>query len=293
MIQKLRIVGVTEIQSPICRALAVSGRMKAPALLFVGFSVLTVAIVGCVLFARQLRPGTTFRDCDECPEMIVIPAGTFLMGGTFFQSYPRHSVSIGSGFAVSKDMITRAEYAEFLDATGYSTDKSWSETRVEQRAQLPAIYVSWEDAQAYVSWLSRKTQHRYRLLSEAEYEYAERSGTATAYWWGDDPTRICSYVSAHECHHDGPTTVGSHLPNAFGLDDMTGNEFEWVEDCWHWSYDGAPEDGTAWTNQGCGVHVMRGCAWFVDSAHMRSDYRNFSDAGNRSEVIGFRVARDL
>jgi formylglycine-generating enzyme required for sulfatase activity len=147
-----------------------------------------------------------------------------------------------------------------------------------------------------------KSKRRYRLLSEAEYEYAERSGAETAYWWGDDPRPICSYVNTSECHYGGPTAIGSHRPNGFGLDDMTGNEFEWVQDCWHRSYDGAPDDGAVWAGGGCSCfppaagkscRVMRGCAWFVDSAHMRAGYRNYSDSGNRSEVIGFRVARDL
>jgi formylglycine-generating enzyme required for sulfatase activity len=104
---------------------------------------------------------------------------------------------------------------------------------------------------------------------------------------------MCSYSNGKECHEGGPSAVGSHRPKPFGLDDMTGNEFEWVEDCWHWSYDGAPTDGKTWTSINCGTHVMPGCAWFIDSVHQRSAYGNFSDFGNRSEVIGFRVARDL
>ncbi len=258
---------------------------------FAACLIAAMATVSCALLVHELRPGTEFRECEQCPKMVVIPTGTFVMGGTFYN--PPHPVSIASRFAVSKNMITRAEYAEFLEETGYGADKSWRETQFEQRSQLPAIYVSWEDARAYTRWLSRKTRHRYRLLSGAEYEFAQRSGTSTAYWWGDDPRPICSYVNTKECHNGGPTPVGSHLPNAFGLDDMTGNEFEWVQDCWHWNFNGAPSDGTPWGTTACGVHVMRGCAWFVDSAHMRSAYRNFSDSSNRSEVISFRVARDL
>jgi formylglycine-generating enzyme required for sulfatase activity len=256
------------------------------------FLIAALAAVGCALLVGQLRPGTKFSDCDGCPEMIVIPAGSFTMGDSTF-GHPPHLVTIGSRFAVSKDMITRAEYEEFLRESGYSADPSWREAKFQQGRSLPASYVDWQDAQAYVKWLSKKSKHRYRLLSEAEYEYAGRSGAETAYWWGDDPSPICSYVNTAECHYGGPTVVGSHRPNGFGLDDMTGNEFEWVQDCWHWSYDGAPDDGTAWNSGECGVRTMRGCAWFVDSAHMRAAYRNFSDSGNRSEVIGFRVARDL
>ncbi len=258
------------------------------------FLIAAVAAVGCALLVGQLRPGTKFRDCDECPAMIVVPPGSFTMGdSTFRQSHPEHRVTIGSRFAVSKDMITRAEYEEFLRETGYSADPSWREGKFQQRGSLPAIYVNWQDAQAYVKWLSTKSKHRYRLLSEAEYEYAERSGAGTAYWWGDDPSVICSYVTTSECNYGGPTDVGSHRPNGFGLDDMTGNEFEWVQDCYHWSYDGAPDDGAVWNGGECRVRTMRGCSWFVDSAHMRAGYRNYSDSSNRSEVIGFRVARNL
>ena len=268
---------------------------------FLALLIAAVAAVGCALLVGQLRPGTKFSDCDECPEMVVIPPGSFTMGdSTFRQSHPEHLVTIGSRFAVSKDMITRAEYEEFLRETGYSADSSWREAKFQQRGSLPAIYVNWQDAQAYVKWLSKKSKHRYRLLSEAEYEYAERSGAETAYWWGDDPSPICTYVTTSECNYGGPTDVGSHRPNRFGLDDMTGNEFEWVQDCYHSSYDGAPDDGAVWAAGGCSCppaagkscRTMRGCAWFVDSAHMRAGYRNYSDSSNRSEVIGFRVARN-
>ena len=157
----------------------------------------------------------------------------------------------------------------------------------------PVVNVNWDDAQAYVSWLSGKAHHEYRLLSESEYEYAERAGSTTMFWWGDEAAPVCLYANYHECA-SGPARAGAYRPNAFGLDDMTGNTFEWVEDCWHPDYHGAPSDGAAWTSSGCSSRVMRGTPWFVtDPTPLRSSRRDTSDSGNRSDVIGFRVARNL
>jgi len=196
-------------------------------LAFLGVTAVIVAVVGCALIARQMRPGTTFRDCAECPEMVVIPAGTFIIGDSVF-GHPH----IGSRLArpLPRRKTWLREFREFLAETGYSADRSWQDGFPEQTAALPAVYVSWDDAEAYTKGLSARTRHQYRLLTESEYEFAERAGTTSAYWWGEDARVMCSYANGKECHEDGSIAVGSHRPNAFGLDDMTGNEFEWVEE---------------------------------------------------------------
>lgn len=204
---------------------------------------------------------------------------------------PPHRVKIRKSFAIAKDMVTRREFQEFVNASGYSADRSWQS--IGRQSDDPVVNVDWFDAQAYVRWLSAKTSHSYRLLSESEYEYAERAGSTTMFWWGDEAAPVCLYANFHECS-SGPEHVGAYRPNAFGLDDMTGNTFEWVEDCWHQSYSGGPSDGTPWSNAGCDERVMRGTAWFdPDPSPLRSSYRNASNSDTRSDVIGFRVARDL
>ncbi len=266
------------------RTLAFSARLS------LAFAIAAVTIVGCALLAHRMRSGTTFRDCDGCPEMVVIPSGGFLMGDSLYGN-PPHRVKIRRPFAVAKDLVTRQEYQAFVSESGYSLDRSWQS--IGQNGDDPVVNVNWDDAQAYVGWLSGKAHHEYRLLSESEYEYAERAGSTTMFWWGDEAAPVCQYANYHECA-SGPARAGAYHPNAFGLDDMTGNTFEWVEDCWHDSYQEAPNDGTPWANTGCIVRVMRGAAWFdIDPTPLRSSYRSFSNSSNRSDVIGFRVARDL
>jgi formylglycine-generating enzyme required for sulfatase activity len=139
--------------------------------------------------------------------------------------------------------------------SGYSEDTAWQVAGSSRNGRDPVVKVNWDDAQVYVKWLSEKAQHQYRLLSESEFEYAERAGSRTGFWWGDEAASVCLYANFHDCS-SGPTRVGAYRPNAFGLDDMAGNTFEWVEDCWHESYQGAPDDGTPWTDTGCSVRAM-------------------------------------
>lgn len=214
------------------------------------------------------------------------------MGDGLYGS-PQHHVKIPSAFAVAKDLVTRTEYAEFVTESDYRVHGPAQNVSLPENGSYPVVNISWQDAQAYASWLTKKTGHRYRLPSESEYEYAERSGSKTAFWWGDEAAPVCSYANFHNCS-TGPTAVGAYLPNAFGLNDMTGNVFEWVEDCWHPSYHGAPDDGSPWSGTDCNSRVMRGSPWFmIDPTPLRSSYRAESDADDRSDVIGFRVARDL
>ena len=155
--------------------------------------------------------------------------------------------------------------------------------------------VSWEDAQSYVRWLSRETGEEYRLLSEAEWEYAARAGTRTRYWWGDAIGRNRANCAGNHCGDSYRYTapVGSFSSNGFGLHDMHGNVWEWVEDCWNDSYRGAPSDGSAWESGDCGVRVLRGGSWSHVPRLLRSAYRFGSTAGDRSSYAGFRVARTL
>ena len=225
--------------------------------------------------------GEVFRDTlksgGEGPEMVVLPTGSFRMGspatetGRNSDEGPVRTVTISKRIAMGKYEVTFADYDRFADATsgvGRPGDYGWG------RGTRPVIHVSQEDAKAYAVWLSEQTGKRYRLPSEAEWEYSARAGTTTRYSWGDNIS--CSqarYSRRVECSnsHDGTVAVGSFAANPFGLYDMHGNVLEWVEDCWHHNYEGAPSDGSAWTT-GCDESgaVSRGGAWSAGPQELRS-----------------------
>ena len=236
----------------------------------------------------------TFRE----PEMIVVPAGTFTMGspasdpGRYDDEGPQHRVTIGRAFAVGKYPVTHDEYARFAWETNRAS-KEWLNPTFTQTGDDPVVNVSWDDAKAYVAWMSEKTGKTYRLLSESEYEYAERAGTTTLFWWGDNSSEVCSHANARECGHNGTVPVGSYPANAFGLYDMAGNVWEWTEDCSHENYTGAPEDGTAWTTGDCGQRVLRGGSWGDLTRDLRSASGDGNYTGDRDVHDGFRVARTL
>ena len=249
---------------------------------------------------RALRegrfPGSIFRDCDQCPEMVVVPAGRFRMGDLAGdgkdRERPVHDVKIAEPFAVGKYEVTFAEWDACVAGGGCThqpNDRGWG------RGTRPVINVSWDDAQEYVRWLSRETGRTYRLLSEAEWEYVARAGSTTKYPWGDD-------IGTNKANCDGcgsrwddkrTAPVGSFEPNAFGLFDTAGNVWEWVEDCWNENYNGAPGDGSAWTSRNCNRPVLRGGSWGDYPWGIRSANRNRNDAGIRDNYLGFRVARTL
>ncbi len=246
------------------------------------------------------RPGETFRDCPDCPEMVVIPAGNFMMGspaseaGRDADEGPRHRVTIPRAFALGKYEVTFAEWAACvqMDKCGHApNDAAWG------RGDRPVINVSWEDAKEYVLWLSRKTGEKYRLPSEAEWEYAARAGTTTPYWWGSSIGTGNANCAGCGSLWDNTRTarVGSFRPNRFGLHDMLGNVQEWVEDCWNGSYGGAPQDGSAWVSGDCNFRVLRGGAWDSGPNYLRSASRDRSATGGPYyyTVQGFRVARTL
>jgi formylglycine-generating enzyme required for sulfatase activity len=225
----------------------------------------------------------------EAPKMVVIPAGSFMMGSNDGEGdadeHPLHKVTIPQALAVGKYPVTFDEWDAAVAAGGLSykpSDQGWG------RGRRPVINVSWSDAQDYIKWLSAATGQTYRLLSEAEWEYACRAGTATAYSAGDSITGAQAQLSSTKT-----VEVGSFPANAYGLHDMHGNVWEWCEDCWNATYDGAPSDGSAWTAGDCAWRVLRGGSWNVNPSHLRSANRVRYIAGNRDYYNGFRVARTL
>ena len=241
------------------------------------------------------RPGEAFRDCDGCPEMVVIPAGRFQMGCVsgrecLDDEQPVHAVAIARPFGLSKYEVTFEEYDRFAVATGRSgpSDNDWG------RGRRPVVNVSWQDAQEYVAWLSSQAGAWYRLPSEAEWEYAARAGTTTAYSWGNEVGNNRANCDGCGSQWDNMTApVGSFGANAWGLHDMHGNVSEWTEDCWYSSYAGAPADGSAWTVVGdCGRRVWRGGSFFPYPRVLRAANRGRLGAGVRTvDDVGFRVAR--
>ena len=242
------------------------------------------------------EPGTVFRDCPTCPELVVIPAGSFRMGCVSGRDCARdqrpvHEVEVPS-FAMGVYEVTFDEYDRFALATGRGRprDRGWG------RGSRPVINVTWHDAVAYAEWLSRETGEAYRLPSESEWEYAARAGSTTRYPWGTDMGRNRANCDGCGSRWDDDRTapVGSFAANAWGLHDTHGNVLEWVKDCWHRNYVDAPADGSAWTSGGdCGRRVSRGGAWYYSRNQARSANRYRSPADNRSGVDGFRVARTI
>jgi formylglycine-generating enzyme required for sulfatase activity len=254
--------------------------------------------------ALSVKPGSgqSFRDCDDCPEMVVVPAGTFVMGALNSerepdeQSTPHHEgpqrrVTISQEFAVGKFEVTFAEWDACVAAGGCkkADDKGWG------RANRPVINVLWREAKEYATWLSRKSGRSYRLPSEAEWEYAARAGTNTKFAWGNDPGTGNANCFGCGSRWDKKQTapVGSFRPNAFGLHDMHGNVSEWVEDCWNVDYVGAKSNQSARLTGMCNLRVLRGGSWSLFPSHMRAASRHIDAATVRQDTVGFRLARTL
>ena len=284
------------------------------------------------VYPKSYNPGDTFKDCDVCPEMVVIPAGSLMMGSPQHEKDrdedegPVHRVQVPS-FALGKYEVTRGQFAAFARDTGYSaggdcyvdkgggdfgklSSKNWRDPNFSQTDRDPVVCVNWHDAKAYVEWLGRATGMSYRLPSESEWEFAGRAGTTEARYWGNDPDAACKSANVHDRtsksmnrydwpHHictDGhahTAPVGSFRSNGFGLYDVLGNVWEWVEDCWNDSYSGAPSDGSAWSRGECEMRVLRGGSWSIGPGLVRSAYRGWSGSDDRDLSYGFRVARTL
>jgi formylglycine-generating enzyme required for sulfatase activity len=262
---------------------------------------------------RALQPLANFHECaKDCPEMIVVPAGAFTMGSPATEQAryayegpqhanegPQHMVTIAKPFAVSKFDVTFAEWDACVSvgACPIATDSGFG------RDTKPVINVSWDDAQTYVAWLSKMTGQPYRLLTEAEWEYAARASTATAYYWGD--AIGAGNASCNGCgskwDNQETSPVGSFAANQFGLNDMAGNVWQWVQDCYHDNYNGAPTDGSAWTTGNCyGTaededlqRVIRGGSWISGPLNLRSAGRFRNTFSSRGNLLGFRIGRTL
>jgi formylglycine-generating enzyme required for sulfatase activity len=294
----------------------------------------------------NFSPGQVFSDrfldtTGSAPAVVVVPAGQFVMGspasedGHRDDEEPTRQVRISTGFAMGQSEISVGQFREFVKAVGYRTDAEragtgsvydessgrmsdrrgidWQRDYEGKRAsdKLPVLNISWNDANEYAAWLSQRTGKRYRLPSEAEFEYALRANSQTRFWWGDgDPEKVVanltgdgdrspskrSWGRAFPRYSDGywgPAPVKSYPANPFGLFDIDGNLSEWVDDCWHDNYIRAPRDSTAWINPGCERRVIRGGSWGSAPPQIRSAYRLGVSAETRSARVGFRIVREL
>jgi formylglycine-generating enzyme required for sulfatase activity len=273
-----------------------------------------------------------FRDCPDCPEMVVVPPGDFKMGSdaaekswatshgsnpeSVADESPQHQASVRS-FALGKYDVTRAEYAVFVHETGYPAgdgcyessmpkankraDANWQNPGPNQSERDPVTCVSWKDAQAYISWLNEKAgqtgsasgEGRYRLPSEAEWEYAARAGSVSRFWWGDDDGRSAQYAWFKDNSGGHSHPVGSKPANRFGLYDMVGNVWQWTQDCYAESYADAPKDGRAYEAGRDCLRVDRGGSWLYPAWLLRSATRERNPADYRDIIMGFRVAKTL
>lgn len=308
--------------------------------------VFLACILGCATslaaLAQTPAAGTVFRDCSDCPEMVVMPLGEFSMGspghetGRDADEGPLRVVTFTRPFAVGRYEVTRGQFAAFVADSGYQSQggnclywdseegkaknddpsKSWRNPGYLQNDGHPVVCVSWADAKAYADWVAKKTGKPYRLLSEAEWEYAARAGSSGPWPWGLDADQSCRHANIADisftkglsqgkdkkwnegfarCEDGSAYTAnaGSHQRNAFGLYDMIGNVWEWTEDCWNTSYEGAPTDGRAWLTGNCVFRVDRGGSWLLNPRHARAANRSRFDAALRLNTLGFRLAGTL
>lgn len=308
------------------------------ALAMVIASILCASLCGC-----GGKPAT-FRDCENCPDMVKVPSGSFTMGSPadeadrLYIELPQHGVTIGKPFAVGKFLVTVGEFRTFVAETGYEAGSScivwtghewkeregfsWRNPGFAQEDSHPAVCLSWDDAKAYVDWLASKTKQPYRLLSEAEWEYAARAGlplrSKLRSLFGIGETDLCrEHNGADQAARDaiegaekGTTKAWTFAPCSDGyaytspvehfpaselaLHDMFGNAAQWTADCAHDSYSGAPTDGRAWIAADCNRHVFRGGSWSHNPARFRAARRNwFVVADRASNYVGLRVARTI
>ncbi len=279
------------------------------------------ALFGCLasLNAQAVeppKPGSVFKDCKNCPEMVVLPAGSFVMGtpedevGREPDEGPQHTVTFNKAFAMSRFHVTAGELDAYIRETGTVIKDGderpgrlcqASKPRYEQGPRQPAVCVDYADVQAYARWLSKKTGQHYRMVSEAEREYAARAGSSGSFPFPFDEEG--QYQITQHANTYGPkdgysysAPVGSYPPNAFGMYDMHGNVYEWVADCWHPDYVGAPADGRAWMEESGGVCLdaqIRGNDWGEAPVFSRSGNRNSRKREVRGDWLSFRVVREL
>jgi len=280
----------------------------------------------------SINPGAVFQDCADCPEMVVVPPGSFKMGfdGGEEGRYegPIRDISIEYSFAAGRTEVTQAQYAEFVASTGHNSGtgcaiwngETWYHTPGadwrdpgygrDPAPNEPVSCVTWWDAEAYTLWLKAKTGKRYRLLNESEWEYAARAGVTGTYTWGDDPNGGCEVANHYDVSGTNPNIafvpvtcddgfagvapVGSLKPNAFGLYDMTGNVWEWVEDCYVMPIPPEPTDGSSvQASETCDRRAVKGGAWPSSLFWQRPTFRGRDPEDRISHIFGFRIARDL
>lgn len=276
-----------------------------------------LTITGCASSpVSSYQAFATFQDTLDVggkgPELVVIPAGQFNMGANTpqTQSYPTenptHTVTISRPFAIGKFEVTFREYDKFVDATGYEkpSDLGWG-TKYWGREKTPVFNVSWHDARRYLEWLSSQTGARYRLPTEAEWEYSARAGSTTIFSTGNcinaNQANFHDKEQFEECSTTGiyrgkAIETGNFPPNNWGLHDVHGNVLEWTEDCFHDGYKHAPNDGSAWLdsdNANCTRRILRGGSWSGRAVELRSASRASNFAEHKSTFIGFRVVREL
>lgn len=297
--------------------------------------------------AQTQAQGGAFRDCEGCPLVLALPGGRFEMGASAAEELregvpekfrgwatPERSVTIARGTAIGVYEVTRAEFAKFVAETGYvagdvcyilerdpttnqwgyqeRSGKGWRDPGFRQGDDDPVVCVNWDDAKAYLAWLSGKSGRNYRLPSEAEWEYAARAGSDGARYWGDIPEVACGFANVADItaagalnwtlstvrtflcsdNHVNTAPVGRFRANRFGLHDMLGNVYEWIEDCWNDNYQGAPADGRPWLTGDCARRPARGGSWISIQWNVRAGGRAWLVGGYRGVSTGFRVARD-
>ena len=287
--------------------------MTARCVVLTAVAVTALAVVPAA--AQSPEVGEVFRDCEVCPEMVVVPAGSFMMGspeteeGRYDNEGPLFQVTIESPFAVGVYEVTFDEWDACVSASGCGGHRP--EDYGRGRGKRAVYRVSWHDAWLYADWLTEQTGREYRLLSEAEWEYVARAGTHTSRYWGDSDRDQCRYANGYDATGEATlgfdfqnpvgcrdrqgrsAPVGSYQPNGFGLHDVLGNLLEWVDDCWNEGYDGAPTDGSSWYSGDCSLRVHRGGDYTDISRHLRSARRTRNSPGLRHYSRGFRVARSI
>ena len=234
--------------------------------------------------AANLRPGQVIKDCADCPEMVAIPGGSFVMGADKNpDEKPPHPVTLHS-FLMGKTEVTQGQWKAVMGSNPSRFSQCGNDCPVEQ--------VAWNDAQEFISKINQKTGLVYRMPSEAEWEYAARAGSITEWSHGNEESRLADFAWFSANSRAKSQLVAQKRPNAFGLFDMHGNVWEWVEDCWHNNYGSAPIDGSAWaTTCSSAARVLRGGSWFNDPAFLRSAFRLKIPPVNRSDGFGLRLAR--
>lgn len=282
-----------------------------------------------LLLASSQQTDRTLRDCNDCPDLILLEGGSFMRGAAIGDpaadesELPRHEVTVAKPFAIAARQVTVQDYERFATATGHETgmgcytftDEGWrhdenADWRMPGFPQTPldpVVCISWHDAMAYAAWMSARTGKTYRLPSEAEWEFAARGGFREGNFWGEDDTRICAYANVNDITAKNKTAkaaenctdgflytspAGHFRPNPFGLYDAIGNAWVWLADCWQGDYRASPRDGSAHLDNNCERRVLRGGSWTDTPGPVRIGARENRPPHGRYSIAGFRLARN-